>query len=117
MVTVRHIAIDSAGLKVFEEGEWKVKKHGSEKRRTWSKLHLAVDVDTHEVTSAEVSLVKTGDNEVLPTLINPLRRNIAELSADGAYYTKACHEALKKKKIAAIIPPRANTGQWEDGHP
>lgn len=26
--------------------------HGAEKRRTWRKLHLAVDVDTHEVISA-----------------------------------------------------------------
>lgn len=44
--SVRHIAIDSTGLKVFGEGEWKVKKHGTEKRRTWRKQHLAVDVDT-----------------------------------------------------------------------
>ncbi len=63
---VRHIAIDSTGLKVSSEGEWKVKKHGAEKRRTWRKLHLAVDVDTHDVVSAEVSLVNVGDSEVLP---------------------------------------------------
>lgn len=31
---IRHIAIDSTGLKVFGEGEWKVKKHDAEKRRT-----------------------------------------------------------------------------------
>ncbi|MDH5934518.1 IS5 family transposase, partial [Vibrio splendidus] len=64
---IRHIAIDSTGLKVFGEGEWKVEKHGAEKRRTWRKLHLAVDVDTHEAISAEVSLVNVGDSEVLPT--------------------------------------------------
>lgn len=50
-----------AGLKVFGEGEWKVKKHGAEKRRTWRKLHLAIDVDTHEAISAEVSLVNVGE--------------------------------------------------------
>ncbi|CAK2532806.1 transposase [Vibrio crassostreae] len=27
---IRHIAIDSTGLKVFGEGDWKVKKHGAE---------------------------------------------------------------------------------------
>lgn len=43
------------GLKVFGEGECKFKKHGIEKRRTWHKLHLALDVDAHEVVSAEVS--------------------------------------------------------------
>lgn len=39
---IAHLVIDSTGLKVFSEGEWKVKKHGAEKRRVWRKLHLAV---------------------------------------------------------------------------
>ena len=93
---IRHIAIDSTGLKVFGEGEWKVKKHGAEKRRTWRKLHLAVDVETHEAISAEVSLVSVGDSEVLPTLLNPLRRKVDAVSADGAYGTKSCHETLQE---------------------
>ncbi|VCX69128.1 Putative transposase (identified by ISEscan HMM) [Klebsiella quasipneumoniae] len=40
-----HTVIDSTGLKVFGEGEWKVRKHGKE-RRLWRKLHLAVDSNT-----------------------------------------------------------------------
>jgi hypothetical protein len=27
--------IDSTGLAVFEEGEWKVREHSAEKRRVW----------------------------------------------------------------------------------
>ncbi len=65
-----------------------MKKHGSEKRRTWRKLHLAVDVETHEVISAEVCFVSVGDNEVLPTLLNPLRRKINTISADGSMTQK-----------------------------
>lgn len=114
---IRHIAIDSTGLKVFGEGEWKVKKHGAEKRRTWRKLHLAVDVDTHEAVSAEVSLVNVGDSEVLPTPLNPLRRKITAVSADGAYDTQNCNEILKKKGCTPLIPPRKNAALWEDGHP
>ena len=30
----RHIVIDSTGLKNFGEGEWKVRQHGYDKRRT-----------------------------------------------------------------------------------
>ena len=41
-----HLAIDSTGLKVFGEGEWKIKLHGKDKRRVWRKLHLAVDTMT-----------------------------------------------------------------------
>ena len=33
-----HVLVDSTGLKVFGEGEWKVRTHGISKRRTWRKL-------------------------------------------------------------------------------
>lgn len=46
---VAHRMIDSTGLTVFGEGEWKVKKHGNERRRIWRKRHLAVDAKTHEI--------------------------------------------------------------------
>lgn len=65
---------------MFSEGEWKVKKHGNEKRRTWRNLHITADVDTHEIISAEMTLVNVGDSEVLQSLINPLRRRISEVS-------------------------------------
>ncbi len=67
-------------------------KYGAEKRRTWRKLHLAVDVDTHEAMTTEVSLVNVGDSEMLPTLLNPLRRKVTSVSADGAYDTQNYHE-------------------------
>ena len=94
---VSHVVIDSTGL--------------------WRKLHLAVDSNTHEIVSAEVTLVNVADNEVLPTLLNPLRRRIAQVSADGAYDTKACHKLLKRKGCKPTIPPRSNGGYREEGHP
>ncbi|EOX1519366.1 IS5 family transposase [Vibrio cholerae] len=114
---VAHLVIDATGLKVYGEGEWKVRKHGKEKRRVWRKLHLAVDADTHAIVAAEVTFETVGDNEVLPTLLNRLRRKIAQVSADGAYDTKACHALLKKKGAKAMIPPRKNAALWEEGHP
>ena len=37
-----HLVLDSTGLKVFGEGEWKVRQHGYTKRRTWRKLQWTV---------------------------------------------------------------------------
>lgn len=68
---IAHLVIDSTGLKVFGEGEWKVKKHGQEKRRVWRKLHLAVDANTHEVICADLSLNSVTDAEAFPGLISP----------------------------------------------
>jgi hypothetical protein len=41
-----HLLIDSTDLKVFGAGEWIQEKHDAKARRTWKKLHLAVDADT-----------------------------------------------------------------------
>ncbi len=82
-----------------------------------AKLHLAVDTATHAIVAAESSLENIGDKEVLPTLLNPLRRKIEQLSGDGAYDTRACDALLKNKGIKATIPPRKNAALWEDGHP
>jgi hypothetical protein len=38
-----HGVVDSTRLKVYGEGEWKVRVHGVSKRRTWRKIHLTVD--------------------------------------------------------------------------
>ena len=37
---ITDIVFDSSGLKVFGEGEWKVRQHGKSKRRIWRKIHL-----------------------------------------------------------------------------
>ena len=100
---------------MFGESKWKTRKHGSEKRRTWRKLHLAIDASTHEVVAAEVSLVSVGDNEILPTLLNPLRRKIAQVSADGAYDTKGCYQLLRRKGCKATISRRLNEGYGKRG--
>jgi hypothetical protein len=35
-----HLLVDSTGIKMLGEGEWKTKKHGPEYRRRWCKVHL-----------------------------------------------------------------------------
>ena len=42
-----HLVVDSTGLKLYGEGEWKVRKHGADKRRTWLKLHLGINGVNH----------------------------------------------------------------------
>ncbi|WP_241896516.1 transposase [Candidatus Enterovibrio escicola] len=74
------------------------------------KLYLAVDVSYDEVIAAELSLVSVWDNEILPILLNLLQRKIQQVSADGAYDTRACHHVLKNKGITHSIPPRGNAG-------
>jgi len=46
-----HLLIDSTGLKLFGKGEWESEKH-SRARRSWRKLHLAVDAETAEIVAS-----------------------------------------------------------------
>ena len=103
---IAHLVIDSTGLKVFGEGEWKVKKHGKERRRIWRKLHLAVDAGTHEVICADLSLNNVTDAEAFPVLIRQTHRKIRSAAADGAYDTRRCHDELRRKKISAHSSPK-----------
>jgi Transposase DDE domain len=34
------VVVDATGLKVFGEGEWKVRQHGYSQHRMWRKLHI-----------------------------------------------------------------------------
>ncbi|MGT3788832.1 transposase [Vibrio cholerae] len=103
--TIQHLPIGATGLKVYGEGEWKVKKHCTDgKRRVWRKLHLAVDTSTHEIVAA-VPMQKS----FLPYLLKQTRRRIIEISGDGAYDTRDCHDAIRFKRAIPLIPPREET--------
>ena len=56
-----HAVLDSTGLKVFGEGEWKVRQHGYSQRRTWRKLHLCVDEATGEPIANMSYRIKRSD--------------------------------------------------------
>lgn len=114
--TPRHLVVDSTGLKVYGEGEWKVRQHGLSKRRTWRKLHLIVDANTQEIVAAELTANFVGDAEVLPDMLKQLPGNeaIATLAADGAYDTANCHQAITARQAQALIPPRSGAVEWPD---
>jgi len=68
--TFSHLVIDSSGLKVYGEGEWKVRVHSADKPRTRRKLHLSVDAATHHVTAALLTDKDALNRNTLPALLN-----------------------------------------------
>ncbi len=102
------LVIDSSGLKVFGEGEWKVKVHGASKRRKWVKLHIAVDPQSQEVVAAIATDEKTSDNIMFSKLIDAAPRSVKRVAADGAYDCQSCRKYLDERNIEGLIPPRKN---------
>jgi hypothetical protein len=101
-----HLVLDSTGLKVYGEGEWKVRQHGYSRRRAWLKLHLAIDPQTHEVQAAMVTDPGVTDAETVPALRDQVGNPIASASADGAYDRREVYDALEGRSARAVIPPR-----------
>ncbi|AQS50157.1 IS5 family transposase (plasmid) [Thioclava nitratireducens] len=110
-----HLLVDSTGIKVEGEGEWHTRKHGGSKRRVWRKLHLGIDEETLEIRAVEVTSSNVGDAPMPPDLLAqlPPDQEIATVTADGAYDTRACHDAIADRGAAAIIPPRRNARPWK----
>lgn len=102
------IAVDGTGLKVFGEGEWKVKTHKADKRRTWRKLHIGVNTATLEIVAAVATEADTADSEVVEDLLMQIDEPISRFLGDGAYDTNACYASCAKRDIEVVVPSRKN---------
>lgn len=107
----RDIVVDSTGLKVYGEGEWKVRQHGASKRRTWRKLHLAADPETHEILAHRLTGNDKSDDQVFPELLEGVEGDLGDCLGDGAYDKRGCHQACHARGAKLVAPPnrRAKT--------
>jgi len=113
----RHIVCDSTGLKVYGEGEWKVRTHGISKRRTWRKLHLQTDEATGEIVVCGASENSVSDDEMFVEMLAENEEEIEQISADGAYDRRRVYQAIDERKIKrAAIPPRKGAKIWKHGN-
>ncbi len=112
----RHLVVDSTGVKVYGEGEWKTRQHGISKRRTWRKLHLGVDEATGEILAAVVTTHDYHDGEVLNDVLEAIDEPIRQVSTDGAYDHRHCYDEIDAKGAKAVIPPRKDAKIWQHGN-
>ncbi|WP_276308244.1 IS5 family transposase [Roseovarius nitratireducens] len=112
------LLVDSTGIKVEGEGEWHARKHGGSKRRVWRKIHLGIDEQTLEVRAVEVTGSHIGDSPMLPELLDqiPADQEVGSVTADGAYDTRKCHDAIADRGVHAVVPPRRNAKPWKASH-
>jgi Transposase DDE domain len=110
-----HLLIDSTGIKAEGEGEWNARKHGGPKRRLWRKIHIGIDEQTLEIRAVEVTTSHMGDAPMWPNLLQqiPPDQEIGLVTADGAYDTRKCYDAIADRGANAVIPPRKNAKLWK----
>jgi hypothetical protein len=102
------VVVDSTGLKVFGEGEWKMRKHGKSKRRTWRKLHLTVNPETQEIEAETLTENSCDDASQVDPMLDQVPDRTKAFYGDGAYDKWKVYETLERRRTKAIIPPQRN---------
>ncbi|MFA3919106.1 IS5 family transposase [Ruegeria hyattellae] len=106
------LIVDSTGLKVRGDNGWHEEKHGTKKaRKTWRKLHIALDPVTGEITATELTTEHVGDETALSALLTDIDDDVSRFLADGAYDGQGVVDCLIEKfghEVEIIIPPPKN---------
>ena len=113
-----NMVLDSTGLKIYGEGEWKVRKHGYSKRRTWRKLHLGGNPDTGEILAVVLTENRVSDDGVVKEMLKQIEETLLSCAGDGAYDKRKVYEALNEHSpdVDILIPPRKNAHIWQHGN-
>ena len=111
---IADIVVDSTGLKVYGEGEWKVRKHGAGKHRTWMKMHVAVDETSQQIEAVTLTGNAISDATEVSALLKQIMNKITSFKADGAYDKLKVRKELYEKDIQQVIPPQHNAVESKD---
>ena len=100
------VIVDSTGLKVYGKDEWHQEKHDVPARRTWRKLHLAID-ENHQVVACELTTPEVGDPTAVSDLLDQVTAPFETFMGDGAYDGDPVYQAVLNKQPNAqvIVPP------------
>lgn len=101
-----NVLIDGSGLKVFGEGEWKMRTHGKDKRRTWRKIHIGVDRESQEIIAVTLTPSNVHDSMETANLLDQIDK-IATITGDKGYDNKNAFDPIAERRSKAIIPPRS----------
>ena len=103
------LLVDSTGVKLSGPGEWLVEKHGTQRRRAWRKLHLAVDGKTGMIVASTLTSKEVDDAAELGPLLDQVEEPLAAVVADGAYDQDNVYDTVAGHSAEAmvVVPPRA----------
>jgi hypothetical protein len=100
------VIVDSTRLKVYGKDEWHQEKHAVPARRTWRKLHLAID-EHHQVLACELTTPEVGDPTAVVDLLAEINTPFDTFIGDGAYDGEPVSLAVLAHQPDAevVVPP------------
>jgi hypothetical protein len=101
---VTDIVLDTTGLKVYGEGEWRAEKYGGKK--AWRKLHLALDAKSGKLVLAELTNEYVHDTTYLEKALGRANRKRGKVLVDGIADSLRCYELAGKHNKSLLTPPK-----------
>lgn len=105
-------AIDSTGFSTPRYEQWfNIRTQKKTKKRGWKKAHCMVGTKTNVITSIIITDGENADSPYLKPLVEGTRRyfDMAEVSADKAYISRANLETISAVGAMPFIPFKSNT--------
>jgi IS5 family transposase len=113
---ITDIIVDSTGVRVYGEGEWKVRKHGWGYRRTWKKIHLGID-SNGEIRAVTITHSDSHDMVAVKQLLDQEKSVVTDFYGDGAYDSNNLYRELEKRGVIGYhIPPQYNAKITQKSH-
>jgi hypothetical protein len=105
-----HLLVDSTGLRLCGAGEWLAEKHGTKRRRSWKKLHLATDADTGRIVASVLTDKDADDGSLVGPLLDRVEGPVASFTGDGAFDRDDVYAevAARHPEAAVVVPPRSS---------
>jgi len=97
---------------------WLTHQHKVSPKRSWRKLHIAVD-DTHIIHACVLTDRFVSDDTALPDLLEQIDVEVDHFTADGAFDKNPVYDVVSKKfdNVEIVIPPDSDAVYSKTSHP
>jgi len=101
---VTDVVLDTTGLKIYGEGEWRAERYGGKKR--WKKLHLSMDVISGKLVLAEITNEYVHDTTYLEKTLQRVNGRRGKVLIDGIADSGKCYDLAMRYNKRLLTPPQ-----------
>jgi hypothetical protein len=105
-----HLLVESTGVRPCGPGEWLEEKHGTQRRRSWRRLHLGTDAETGFIVASVLTDQDVDDGSQVGPLLDQVDELVASFTADGAFERDDVYAEVTVRHPDAdvVVPPRSS---------
>jgi hypothetical protein len=105
---IAELVVDGTGLKLYGEGEWKVRCHGWCRHRRWRRLQVALDAADQQIHAVQLHANSQTEGQVVEALMAQIHLPMQYFVGDGAYDKVGVCRYLCGRHMEPLIPPQHN---------